>query len=145
MKIRPETTLFTVPFGSHLYGTNGPTSDIDVKAVCLPALEDLLLNKKLTNRKVKPSGDDGKVLPGETVAGEGKEADLQQSVERINQSLTASNQGIEFSVDADSERVIVKVVDRETREVLRQMPTQEALDIAKALDRTQGLLIRQEA
>lgn len=84
-------------------------------------------------------------LPGETVAGEGKEADLQQSVERINQSLTASNQGIEFSVDADSERVIVKVVDRETREVLRQMPTQEALDIAKALDRTQGLLIRQEA
>jgi hypothetical protein len=66
MKIKPETTLFTVPFGSHLYGTNGPASDIDLKAVCLPALDDLLLNKKLTNRKVKPSGDDGKVLPGET-------------------------------------------------------------------------------
>ena len=41
--------------------------------------------------------------------------------------------------------MIVKVVDRETREVLRQMPTQEALEIAKALDRTQGLLIKLEA
>lgn len=70
---------------------------------------------------------------------------LRQAVERINQSLPPSNQGIEFSIDEDSERVIVKVVDRETREVLRQMPTQEALDIAKALDRTQGLLIKLEA
>jgi len=79
------------------------------------------------------------------VPDEAGDADLQQAVERINESLPPSSQGIEFAVDADSERVIVKVVDRETREVLRQMPTQEALDIAKALDRNQGLLIRQEA
>jgi len=70
---------------------------------------------------------------------------LKQAVERINASLPPSNQGIEFAIDEDSDRVIVKVVDRETREVLRQMPTQEALDIAKALDRTQGLLIKLEA
>lgn len=70
---------------------------------------------------------------------------LRQAVERINQSLPASSQGIEFSIDEDSDRVIVKVVDRETREVLRQMPSQEALEIAKALDRTQGLLIKLEA
>lgn len=84
--------------------------------------------------------------PG-TVAVAGNETDtgLKQAVDRINQSLPPSNQGIEFAIDEDSERVIVKVVDRETREVLRQMPTQEALDIAKALDRTQGLLIKLEA
>ena len=70
---------------------------------------------------------------------------LRQAVERINKSLPPSNQGIEFSIDEDSDRVIVKVVDRETREVLRQMPSKEALDIAKALDRTQGLLIKLEA
>jgi flagellar protein FlaG len=73
------------------------------------------------------------------------DADLHRALERINQSLSGANQGIEFSVDPDSERVIVKVVDRETNEVLRQMPSQEALDIAKALDRTQGLLIKLEA
>lgn len=84
--------------------------------------------------------------PGKAAAAD-KETDtgLKQAVDRINQSLPPSNQGIEFAIDEDSERVIVKVVDRETREVLRQMPTQEALDIAKALDRTQGLLIKLEA
>ncbi len=72
------------------------------------------------------------------------EAEVQQAVERINRSLPASNQGIEFAVDADTDRVIVKVVDRETREVLRQMPSEEALEIAKALERTQGMLIKLE-
>jgi len=73
------------------------------------------------------------------------DGDLHQAIERINQSLSVSRQGIEFSVDPDSNRVIVRVVDRETKEVLRQMPSQEALDIAKALDRTQGLLIKLKA
>lgn len=56
MKIQLETALFQVPFGSHLYGTNTPTSDYDYKIVCLPSFEDLLMNKKLTNRVVKPEG-----------------------------------------------------------------------------------------
>lgn len=71
--------------------------------------------------------------------------ELAKAVRQINKSLQASNQGVEFSVDADSKRTVVKVVDQETQQVLRQMPTQEALDIAKALDRNQGVLIRQEA
>ncbi|WLI87965.1 flagellar protein FlaG [Massilia sp. R2A-15] len=70
---------------------------------------------------------------------------LAKAVSHINQSLHLSNQGVEFTVDADSNRTVVKVVDQETKQVLRQMPTQEALDIAKALDRAQGMLIRQEA
>jgi flagellar protein FlaG len=74
-----------------------------------------------------------------------EETDVYRAVERINASLPPASQGIEFSVDEDTDQVIVKVIDRETREVLRQMPTQEALDIAKALERTRGLLIRLEA
>jgi flagellar protein FlaG len=70
--------------------------------------------------------------------------DIGRAVERINASFSAS-QGIEFAIDDDSKRVVVKVIDRETREVLRQMPSQEALEIAKALDRTQGMLIKLEA
>lgn len=70
---------------------------------------------------------------------------LDEAVSNINKSLKAAGQGVEFSVDDDSKRLVVKVVDQETREVLRQMPSAEALEIAKALDRAQGMLIRQEA
>lgn len=67
MKIQLETALFQVPFGSHLYGTNTPTSDYDYKIVCLPSFEDLLMNKKLTNRVKKPEGwrEGDKMIAGE--------------------------------------------------------------------------------
>lgn len=68
MKADKESVLFKVLTGSRLYGTNGPDSDYDYKAVCLPALADLLLNKKVTNRKEKPEGvsASARMLAGET-------------------------------------------------------------------------------
>lgn len=70
---------------------------------------------------------------------------LDEAVDKINKSLQAAGQGVEFSVDDDSKRLVVKVVDTETHEVLRQMPSVEALEIAKALDHAKGMLIKQEA
>lgn len=67
------------------------------------------------------------------------------AVHNINKTMQAMSQKLEFSIDTDSKRPIVKVVDQETNEVIRQMPTAEALEIAKALDRVRGLLIRQKA
>jgi flagellar protein FlaG len=66
-------------------------------------------------------------------------------VQTVNATLKQLSQDLEFSVDADSQRTIVKVVDQQTKEVIRQMPSAEALEIAKALDRVQGLLIKQKA
>lgn len=67
MKVKVETAMFEVPFGSHLYGTNGPNSDLDYKVVCLPSMDTLLLNTQVTNRKVTPEGkkDGEKMLAGE--------------------------------------------------------------------------------
>lgn len=56
MKVSKETTMLVVPTGSRLYGTFGPSSDYDFKAIVQPSLDDLLLNRKLTNRKEKPEG-----------------------------------------------------------------------------------------
>lgn len=41
--------LFTTRFGSNLYGTQTPTSDIDLKHIVLPSLDDLLLGKAVKN------------------------------------------------------------------------------------------------
>jgi hypothetical protein len=37
--------LITVKFGSHLYGTDTPTSDVDIKSVYLPSARDILLQR----------------------------------------------------------------------------------------------------
>jgi flagellar protein FlaG len=73
-------------------------------------------------------------------------AQVTQAVNSINKAMSAMSQNLEFSVDSDSQRTIVKVVDQQTKEVLRQIPSLEALEIAKALDHAmQGMLIRQKA
>lgn len=72
-------------------------------------------------------------------------AKLKEAVENINKSLKALSQDLEFSIDQDSNRTVVKVVDQSTKEVIRQIPSDEALEIAKALDTVKGLLIKQKA
>jgi flagellar protein FlaG len=70
---------------------------------------------------------------------------LDEALKGLNEAMQSKTQNLEFSVDEDSDRTIVKVVDRQTQEVLLQIPSKEALEIAKALDRAQGLLIQQQA
>jgi flagellar protein FlaG len=70
---------------------------------------------------------------------------LNKAVSDINKTIQSLSQSIEFTVDKDSERVVVKIVDQQTNEVLRQIPTEEALEISKSLDKLQGLLIKQQA
>lgn len=70
---------------------------------------------------------------------------VEEAVKNINAALNVRLQSLEFRVDEDSKRTIVSVVDKETKEVIRQMPSREALEIAKALDQLQSLLKKQTA
>lgn len=70
---------------------------------------------------------------------------LPEALQRINTVLQIRAPGLEFSVDDDSARAIVKVIDTNTNEVIRQMPSKEALEIAKALEHLDSLLIRDKA
>lgn len=70
---------------------------------------------------------------------------VKQAVQEINKAMKSLSQDLEFSIDEDSDRTVVKVVDQQTKEVIRQVPSKEALEIARALDKVQGLLIRQQA
>ena len=70
-----------------------------------------------------------------------------QSANAYVQSISTDNQpsSIQFSLDQDSGRTVVKMVDTQTEEVLRQFPSEEMLAISKSIDRMQGLLINREA
>ncbi|MFB9246294.1 flagellar protein FlaG [Massilia antarctica] len=71
--------------------------------------------------------------------------EVSKVVGEINLAMQAMSRNIEFSIDTDSQRTVVKIIDQTTKEVIRQMPTAEALEIGKALEKVQGLLIRQTA
>ncbi|MBC3917347.1 flagellar protein FlaG [Undibacterium sp. CY18W] len=68
-----------------------------------------------------------------------------KAVDDINKTIQSLSQSLEFSVEEHSNKVVVKVVDQQTKEVLRQIPSEEALEISRSLDKLQGLLIKQQA
>ncbi len=72
-------------------------------------------------------------------------ADVTKAVYDINKSIQSSTQGVVFTLDNDDKRMVVQVVDQQTKQVLRQIPTEEAIEISKSLNKLQGLLIRQQA
>ena len=66
--------------------------------------------------------------------------------EEVNASLESRSVGLHFEVDKDLDKVIVKVVDRESGEVIRQIPTEEVVRIAKVLQgKVPGLLMSHDA
>lgn len=70
---------------------------------------------------------------------------LSRSVDKLNQAVKTIDSNIQFTVDEDTGIDVVKVVDSETDEVIRQFPSEEIIAIAKALDKFQGMLLRDKA
>ena len=71
---------------------------------------------------------------------------LKSAVDNLNKTLTQNNKNIQFSVDSDSKRTVVKLVDTETGDTISQYPTKQALAISQSINQTQqGLLLKQKA
>ena len=70
------------------------------------------------------------------------QAALVEPIQRINEVLR--QYGVEFELN-DTTRVITRIVDRESGDVLRQIPAEEVLAIAERLDELKGSLISLQA
>ena len=71
--------------------------------------------------------------------------ELGNVVADLNKVAQANAQGVRFSVDEDSGRTVVKVVDTQTDAVLRQIPSVEALKLWRSIEQMQGTMLRDKA
>ncbi|MBI5659692.1 MAG: flagellar protein FlaG [Nitrosomonadales bacterium] len=73
-------------------------------------------------------------------------AELQRAVEGMNKAMRQINSNLEFSIDHDTRKTVIKVVESETGQVIRQFPSEEMLTITQAIDDAQkNLLLKQTA
>jgi flagellar protein FlaG len=68
-------------------------------------------------------------------------AQLQALVGEIQGRVQNMQRALQFSVDEESGATIVKVVDTQTKEVIRQIPAEEVLSIASRLRAASGGLL----
>ena len=73
------------------------------------------------------------------------DVELKQAIAAANKSVASHGSSVEFSVDPQHGTTIVRVMDKSTGELIRQMPSEEMIAIANALDQFQGMLIRRKA
>lgn len=72
-------------------------------------------------------------------------ADVKEAVSRLNQYVQTLRRDLEFRVDDSTQQVVVTVVDPQTREVIRQIPSEEVLAVARNLEQVQGVILDTKA
>ncbi len=85
----------------------------------------------------------GTSLPAGAVSGPA----LAAVVGRLNEHVRQVRPDLEFSISIDKEtdRPVVKIIDRRTKEVVRQIPPQDILSLDHRLQQLAGLLLRARA
>ena len=70
---------------------------------------------------------------------------LPEVVAELNTMLQEMNRSIRFSVDDDSGRIVVKVIDMTNDEVIRQIPSEDMMSLIRHAGDSQSLLFNEEA
>ncbi len=70
---------------------------------------------------------------------------LDAAFERLTDALRNASVSVQFEIDSTSHRVITKVMDKSSGEVIRQIPTEELVRISDAMTELQGLFVNQTA
>ncbi|WP_281951140.1 flagellar protein FlaG [Nitrosophilus kaiyonis] len=70
---------------------------------------------------------------------------IQKSIEDLNKKMSMLNSQLKIEIDEDTGIQVVKIIDKETKEVIRQLPPDVILKIAKYIDEVTGLLFNEKA
>lgn len=65
---------------------------------------------------------------------------IEAVVEQLNRMMQRMNNSLQFEVDNATGKTVVRVLDKTTKEILRQFPSEEVLAIARALESSKGAL-----
>jgi uncharacterized FlaG/YvyC family protein len=66
--------------------------------------------------------------------------ELEAKIVELNEAMVSRNQAVLFSTDAATGRDVVRVSNKNTGELIRQMPSVEALKAMQNIDQMMGLI-----
>ncbi len=104
-------------------------------------MDSVMIRNAASATGTSPSRADqgGRVLPAlgkglpDTAKAEAAPERMEEALSRIQSYLSASNRELQISMDKGSGRTVVRVVNPDTQEVIRQIPNEEVLKLAASL------------
>ena len=114
-----------------------------VDSVSRPASEEAAKAKLNVVENSEPTDIKGTedVKQAEQEANELSEEQVEQAVAQLNDYVQQTQRKLEFKVDDDSGQTVVKVFDKGSEELIRQIPNEEALQLAKQLSQQEPLVL----
>ncbi len=68
---------------------------------------------------------------------------LEKMAQQLQDFMGGMNRSLQFKVDEDSGRDVIKVLDKNSGEVIKQYPSEEVLSLVSKLSESAGILIDQ--
>ena len=69
---------------------------------------------------------------------------FEKAVEELNQNINMFNSKISFSVDDDTGKTVIKISEKDTNKVIREIPPEALLRLASKLNEIIGMLFDQK-
>lgn len=115
----------------------GPQPTTNPSAPKAVAAEDIKRNESAAaSGQLLPPGNDDKAVESEQVA---------SAVSKITDFVQNFQRDLQFSIDKTSGRTVIEVVDSETKQVIRQIPSEETLRMAEKLNSPESLIFSEQA
>ena len=106
------------------------------------------------NLKVVNAGNPGQISSAAVSAGSigagvnavdhGSNRQLENSVQRLSELVKSVQRDLQFSIDKESGKTVITVLDSTTEEVIRQIPSEEVLALARNIETLKGVLFSAE-
>ena len=82
------------------------------------------------NDPAQPSAEQGQV---QEQAMQDRRQQVDSAVKQLNEYVQSTQRSLKFDYDEDASETVITVVDRSTNEVIRQIPDEVALELARSL------------
>ena len=131
----------TIPIGNSLHADAFQTSRISQQST-----------QKSSGRQPEVSSEeDVKSTAGRSSAVDAEQAREKEESERTSSASPAveslfrqSGFQLSFRVHEETKQVVISVIDQESKEVIRQVPPEELLELAEKLDTIRGSVVQQK-
>jgi len=132
-----STTSSPPPNAAVTRTTTTPVPEVNpVKATETVTLHNTTSNTN--NSQTKTDGSTNKPKPSDE--------EVKRATENLQQLVNKLTPELKFTVDKTSGEAVITLTDRNTNEVIRQIPSKEALELTRAMDQYQrGLILNRKA
>ncbi len=107
--------------------------------------QNLEISNKLDRTNIQDSNESSNIREKQRKKDIHSPEVIEKIVEDLKKKLSMLNTQLQIKIDKDTDMIVIKVIDKETKKVIRQIPPEYVLKIAKYLDEITGILYNGKA